>query len=94
MVALLIAYILNVIDYLLTAYWVNLYGAEIEANPLMRWAFERDIAWLIKIFAVGGLFTLLWCFVEQYDKYKWSGYFLAVVYGLTLIYHSFLFFMF
>ena len=37
MTALLIAYALNVIDYAITAYWVNLYGTEIEANPLMRW---------------------------------------------------------
>jgi hypothetical protein len=49
MTALLIAYILNLLDYALTAYWVNLYGTEIEANPLMRWCFENNIAWAVKI---------------------------------------------
>lgn len=59
MTALLIAYALNVIDYAITAYWVNLYGTEIEANPLMRWCFENNIAWAVKIFAVGALMAVV-----------------------------------
>lgn len=87
MVALLIAYVLNVIDYLFTAHWVNLYGAEIEANPFMRWAFERDIAWAVKILAVGGLFALVGYLVKRYRKCAWAGKFLAVAYGLIVLYH-------
>lgn len=67
MTALLIAYALNVLDYALTAYWVNLYGTSIEANPLMRWCFEHDIAWAVKIFAVGGLFALVGYLVKRYQ---------------------------
>ncbi len=91
MTALLIAYALNIIDYALTAYWVNLYGTEIEANPLMRWAFEHDIAWAVKIFAVGGLFALVGVCIYYKPKVAWSGYFLAVVYGLVLLYHGAIF---
>ena len=94
MTALIIAYTLNIIDYLFTLYWVHLYGYEIEANPIMRWAFENDIAWVVKIFAVGGLFALVGYLVKRHNKCRWSGVFLAVVYGLVLLYHGFLYFMF
>lgn len=87
MTALLIAYALNIIDYALTAYWVNLYGTEIEANPLMRWAFENDCAWAVKIFGVGGLLALLGVCAYKKPSTAWSGVFLAVVYGLILLYH-------
>lgn len=81
MTALLIAYALNIIDYILTAYWVNLYGTDIEANPLMRWAFENNVAWAVKIFAVGGLFALVGYLVKRYNKCLWSGWVLLVAYA-------------
>ena len=87
MTALLIAYALNIIDYALTAYWVNLYGTDIEANPLMRCAFENNVAWAVKIFAVGGLFALGGYLVKRYHKCAWAGKFLAVAYGLIVLYH-------
>ena len=91
MTALLIAYALNVLDYAITAYWVRLYGTSIEANPLMRWSFENNIAWAVKIFAVGGLFWLVGYLTHRYHKCRWSGVFLAVVYALLLGYHLMLF---
>lgn len=87
MTALLIAYALNVLDYFITAYWVRLYGTDIEANPFMRWAFENNVAWAVKIFAVGGLFALVGYLVKRYHKCAWAGKFLAVAYGVLLIYH-------
>ena len=47
MTSLVIAYTLNLLDYLLTAYWVYLYGTEVEANPLMRWCYP-DIKMHVK----------------------------------------------
>ena len=88
MVSLVIAYALNLLDYAITAYWVTLYGTEVEANPLMRWAFEHDCAWAVKIFAVGALMAVVGYLVKRYNKCRWSGIFLAVVYGLILIYHG------
>ena len=91
---ILIAYTLNLLDYLLTAYWVTLYGTEIEGNPLMRWCFENNIAWAVKIFVVGGLMAVVGYLVKRYHKCRWSGIFLAVVYGLVLLYHGALIFLF
>ena len=87
MTALLIAYALNIIDYILTAYWVNLYGTEGEVNPFMRWCFEHDIAWAVKIFAIGGVFCVLGYLVKRYPYTAWSGYVLAVVYAIVVVYH-------
>lgn len=94
MAGLVVAYILNLLDYLITAYWVSLYGTEVEGNPLMRWAFENNIAWAVKIFAVGALMAVVGYLGRRYNKCRWSGVFLAVVYGLLLLYHGFLYFMF
>lgn len=90
MTALLIAYTLNIIDYAITAYWVSLYGTEVEANPFMRWAFENNVAWAVKILAVGGLFALVGYLVKRYHKCAWAGKFLAVAYGLIVLYHCLL----
>ena len=87
MVALLIAYALNVIDYLFTAYWVRLYGTEVEGNPLMRWAFENNIAWVVKIFAVGVPFSVIGYFIYKYPRTAWAGKILLVVFALLTMYH-------
>ena len=89
--SLIIAYLLNILDYLFTAYWVNLYGSEIEVNPFMRWCFENHCALAVKIFAVGGLFALVGYLVKRYNKCRWSGIFLLVVYGVIFIYHGLIF---
>ena len=91
MTALIIAYALNIIDYAITAYWVNLYGTEIEGNPLMRWAFENNVAWAVKILAVGGLFALVGYLVKRYHKCAWAGILLCGVYALLSGYHMILF---
>lgn len=87
MTTLLIAYALNVLDYFITAYWVSLYGAEIEANPFMRWAFENDIAWAVKILAVGGLFGLIGYFIKRKPKTAWAAYELLAIYAVIVLQH-------
>ena len=88
---LFIAYLLNIIDYLFTSYWVNLYGISIEGNPLGRWLFENDLAGIVKIFIVGGAFLLLGVFFKKYPKYKPVAVIPLVVYGFVVMYHIYLF---
>ena len=87
MTALLIAYALNIIDYALTAYWVNLYGTEIEANPLMRWVFENDCALAVKIYGVVVMFAALVVCAYKKPSTAWSGYVLLVAYAAVTVYH-------
>ena len=91
MLPLFIAYTLNIIDYLFTAYWVKLYGIEIEANPIARWMLENNVAWAVKFFAVGVLFLLLGYFITRYKKYAWVVYIPLTVYTAIFIYHIIIF---
>lgn len=93
MIPLSIAYILNVIDYFITFYWVNLYGVDVEANPLMRWCFENNIAGFIKIGVVGAIFIGLGIIVDKYPRTVWAAYVLLAVYTMVVLYHGFLFFI-
>lgn len=87
MIPLIIAYGLNIIDYIFTAYWVHNYGVEIEGNPFGRWLFNHNIAWLFKIVIVGLIFALLWQVVQRYPKAIIAVYILLGVYALLVIYH-------
>lgn len=87
MTALIIAYALNVIDYLFTAYWVRRYGIDIEGNPLGRWMLENNAAWWIKIFAVGGLFAALGYLIRRYPRLAPAAYLPLCVYAVVVVYH-------
>lgn len=92
MIRLIIAYILNVVDYIFTAYWVNKFGVDVEANPIGRWMFSYNVAWAFKILIVGGLFVLLGHFVHQHPKRAWIAYIPLVVYALISILHIMVYF--
>jgi hypothetical protein len=51
MVIILLAliYALNIIDYIQTTYAIQLFGLNIEANPIVRFLFEHNCAWVFKI---------------------------------------------
>jgi hypothetical protein len=87
MIILFITYILNVIDYLFTSYWIHLYGLEVEANPIARWMFEHDIAGFIKIVIAGLIYIVIGYIVHKYPKYKWTTYILFLLYAFIFVYH-------
>lgn len=84
---LILTYLLNIIDYLFTGYWVSKYGLSIEGNPIGRWMFENNIAWLFKIVVVGVLLIALGFLINKYKRYKWIPIILAIIYGLIVVYH-------
>lgn len=90
MIYLLFAYILNCFDYICTTYWVKKYDISIEGNPIGRWLYEYNIAWLFKIVIIGGLFCLIgYC----YNDVSWAKYVaiaIFVVYLALAVYHIFL----
>lgn len=88
---LTIAYILNIIDYFFTAYWVKSFGVDIEVNPIGRWMFENNIAWLFKIVIVGVLFIVLGKFIRR-SKLVWVALIPLFVYGIIVIYHLSIYF--
>lgn len=84
---LTLAYILNIIDYIFTAHWVNKFGISVEFNPIGRWMFENNVAWAFKFFVVGGLFAVLGCVIRRHPKFACIAYIPLVVYGLIVLYH-------
>ena len=84
---LITAYALNIIDYIFTAYWVHKFGIEIEANPIGRWMFSHNVAWVYKIFIVGGAFAVIRYFIHREPKAVISAKILLVVYLLIVAYH-------
>lgn len=91
--ALLIAYLLNIIDYLFTRHWVNLYGLSAEGNPFGRWLFENNLVGVVKFFGVGGLLAVMGVCIHLKPRLKWTAYIPLVVYGLIVIYHLVIFFI-
>lgn len=87
---LLIAYILNIIDYLFTARLVNLYGVEIEGNPFGRWILETNQAFGVKFVLVPILLAVMGICIHINPKLKWTGYIPFAVYLGITIYHLFI----
>ena len=54
-VRLIITYIFNLIDLIVTMYLVSLFGLSIEANPIGRWLIQTNLVYPFKIGVVGGL---------------------------------------
>lgn len=84
---LLIAYGLNIIDYLFTRHWVNLYGIDIEGNPFGRWLFENNFAGVFKIFVVPIFLAILWACIQKFPQAKWVQFIPVAVYFLIGLYH-------
>lgn len=83
----LLTYLLNLFDLAMTSLWVKHYGISAEANPIGRWLFESNMAWAVKIFAVGGLLAVMGVCIRKRPKTAWVAYIPLVVYGLIAMYH-------
>ena len=87
MLILILTYILNVIDYLETLYLVHHFGIGIEANPLARYLFENNLAWL-KLIVPAILLRFYGILVKKDKKVIIPIYFVFVVY-LYVVIHNF-----
>lgn len=84
---LIIAYALNLFDYIMTARLVKKFGTDIERNPLGRWMIEHNAAWAFKILFMGAACALMGYIIHKYPKYGWTAYVPLGVYGLLAVYH-------
>ncbi|MHB9149581.1 MAG: DUF5658 family protein [Thermoleophilia bacterium] len=83
---LVIANVLNVLDFLFTLRALA-HGAE-EANPIMRALFSLDpaTAGVVKVALVLGVSLLIWRF-RRYRLTLLAGVMLPLVFGLVFLYH-------
>lgn len=85
---LIITYILNVIDYLETAYIIKYYGTYAEGNPIMRYFFENNCALGAKLIVPAILLTIIGLIVKIDRTYIWAPCVLFAFY-LYLVIHNF-----
>lgn len=83
----LITYLLNLFDLAMTNRLVNMYGLEIEGNPIGRWLYTYDMAWVVKVIVVGGLLVVMGACIRKRPKLAWVAYIPLVAYGLLALYH-------
>ena len=89
MIALLIiTYILNLIDYLETTYIIQHFGTYAEGNPIMRYIFENNYAWVAKLIVPAILLTVIGLIVKIDKAHIWAPCFLFAFY-LFLTIHNF-----
>ena len=88
---LILTYLLNLFDLAMTNLWVSRYGLSIEGNPIGRWLYASNAVYAVKIFAVGGLLAVMGACIRKRPKAAWTAYIPLVVYGLTVLYHIFIF---
>jgi hypothetical protein len=84
---LLLTYLLNIIDYLFTLYWVRKFGIEIEGNPIGRWMFSHNIAWLCKIVLNGVLLGIVGWYVHRNPESGWIAWICLIAYAIIVAYH-------
>lgn len=87
MIPTIIAYALNIIDYIFTAIWVAKFGIDIEVNPFGRWMFENNVAWVFKIVIVGILFAVLAYVTRKCPDMVFVSYILLTIFAAVVIYH-------
>lgn len=87
MLILIITYILNVIDYFETLYLIQRFGTEVEGNPIMRYLFENNCAWVAKLI-ISAILLLVCGIIKKKDKTYIAPIYLAFAYYLYLTIHN------
>ena len=91
MTILIITYILNVIDYFETLYLIQRFGIAVEGNPIMRYLFENNCAWVAKL-VVPAILLLVCGIIMKKDKtllkpigFVSTAYLFLVIHNLSVI---------
>ena len=87
-ILLTIIYALNIIDYIETVYAISFFGAGVEANPIGRFFFENNCAWIMKFIGVPIILTGIGFIIKVDKKQIWAVYLMLIVY-LAVVIHNF-----
>ena len=87
MIALILTYILNVIDYFETLYLIQFYGTEVEGNPIMRFIFENQYGWVAKLI-VPAVLLIGYGFLVKKDRTLLRPIYVATSVYLFLVIHN------
>ena len=86
---LILTYIFNIIDLIVTMYLVRLFGLSVEGNPIGRWAMSSGFVYLFKIGIVGIALIEVWLVGKKKEKLaNICSWLLFVTYFSLVIYHG------
>lgn len=88
-VRLIITYIFNLIDLIVTMYLVSLFGLSIEANPIGRRLIRTNLVYPFKIVVMGGLLLTIGLLGKRNKKAANIGsWVLLVAFSALVLYHA------
>lgn len=86
---LILTYIFNIIDLIVTMYLVRLFGLSVEGNPIGRWLISSGFVYLFKIGVIGIALIAIWLAGKKKEKLVGiCSWLLFVVYFLLVVYHG------
>ena len=85
---LILTYIFNIIDLIITMYLVRLFGLSIEGNPIGRWLIKINLQYFVKIVVIGALLLEIGKLSKGNNLINICSWILFVVYMLLIIYHG------
>ena len=71
---LILTYIFNIFDLIVTMYLVRLFGLSIEGNPIGRWLIKTNLQYFVKIVIIGALLLEIGKLSKGNCKYCFLGY--------------------
>lgn len=88
-VRLIITYIFNLIDLIVTMYLVSLFGLSVEGNPIGRWLIRTNLVYPFKIVVMGGLLLGIGLLGKRNKKTANIGsWVLLTVFTSLILYHG------
>lgn len=87
----LITYLLNIIDYIFTSYWVHNFGLSIEANPIGRWILETVPKQICFKLILPAICLLILYLFRNHKLAKIFTYIALIIYILIVTYHIFIY---
>ena len=89
-ILLIATYILNIIDYLQTKHGINMLGISIELNPVGRFCFEHNCAFVVKFVGVLIILILISLVIIKIEpRFIFTLYFLFIFF-LAVVTHNFI----
>lgn len=87
-IALIITYILNIIDYFQTMYAIQLFGIGVELNPIARFLLLNGYGWMAKFIVVPIMLTIMSIIIRAERKMSWAAY-VSLIYYICIVINNF-----
>ena len=92
-ILLVITYLLNLVDYYQTIYFIEKFGLSAEVNPIGRFLLENNLADEFKFFIVPLILLGIGIIVKIDNYQKWAVYVIFCVFTFVVIWNFIMIFM-